>query len=206
LKIEITRQAGKDRNTMRQPGAVLKNESGSVIIIAMIILVLLTIIGVAAINTSTTEVQIASNEQLHKIAFYAADGGTEAGIKMLVKNIQERDWFDNATIEGIQLDGHSDNGTFYTNDRSDFGIPVSDDNRDAFLPAAYSTGESHTNLKFNGSGDLSEGTATQLVSGYDGKGKGAASGGVWLMYDVRAQHVGVRNSQALVHVQYRYVP
>ena len=173
----------------------------------MIVLVLLTIIGVAANNTSTTEVQIASNEQLHKIAFYAADGGTEAGIKLLEKNIIERNWFDNATIGNIQLDGHSDNGTFYANNEGNTLDPIpSDTNRDAFLPAGYSAGEPHTNIKVRGNGELSEGSATQLASGYDGKGKGAASGGVWLFYDIRAQHVGARNSQAMVHVQWRYVP
>ena len=52
----------------------IKNESGSVIILAMIFLVLLTIIGLSAISTSTIEVQIAGNEVRYKKNLYRAEG------------------------------------------------------------------------------------------------------------------------------------
>jgi hypothetical protein len=61
----------------------LQCDNGSVMVVALIMLTLLTIIGVAAISTSTTEVQISANEQLHKIAFYAADAGLEVGRQVL---------------------------------------------------------------------------------------------------------------------------
>jgi len=46
---------------------------------AVIILALLTVIGISATNTSTTEVQVSTNAVLHNIAFYTADSGIEAG-------------------------------------------------------------------------------------------------------------------------------
>ena len=49
------------------------------IIMAVIILALLTVIGISATNTSTTEVQVSTNAVLHNIAFYTADSGIEAG-------------------------------------------------------------------------------------------------------------------------------
>ena len=144
-------KGGKDHNAMRPTGAIITNQRGSVIIIAMIMLVLLTIIGVSATNTSNTEVQIATNEQLHKIAFYAADGGTEAGIKLLHQNIIERDWSDNAVLGDLELDGYTDNGMFYTNDIDSTPDPMpSDTNRDAFLPAGDTAGQPHTNSKYRG--------------------------------------------------------
>lgn len=51
----------------------LRNEDGSAIVLALMILVLLTIIGISASNTTNTEVQIASNDKFHKITFYAAE-------------------------------------------------------------------------------------------------------------------------------------
>jgi Tfp pilus assembly protein PilX len=48
----------------------LNNENGSVIVAAMFILVMVTILGIAASNTSTLELQIASNDQFVKMAFY----------------------------------------------------------------------------------------------------------------------------------------
>ena len=57
---------------------ILNNERGSVLIIAVLMLVLLTIIGISATNTTTTDLQIAGNEKTHRIAFYAAEAGIEA--------------------------------------------------------------------------------------------------------------------------------
>jgi Tfp pilus assembly protein PilX len=64
---------------MQKTASNFKNEKGSVVVIALMMLALLTIIGISATNTSTTEVQISSNEHLYKIAFYATEAGIEVG-------------------------------------------------------------------------------------------------------------------------------
>jgi hypothetical protein len=56
---------------------LLKNEAGSVMVAAIMILVLLTIVGMAAMNTSTTESHLATNTLLYERAFYAAEAGFE---------------------------------------------------------------------------------------------------------------------------------
>ena len=53
------------------------NENGSVMVVAIMILVLLTIVGMAAMNTSTTESQLATNTLLYERSFYAAEAGFE---------------------------------------------------------------------------------------------------------------------------------
>lgn len=53
------------------------NESGSVIVAAIMILVLLTIFGLSAINTSTTETSLATNTLLYERSFYTAEAGLE---------------------------------------------------------------------------------------------------------------------------------
>jgi Tfp pilus assembly protein PilX len=68
---------------MQTHPSILSNEKGSVIVVAMIILALLTLIGVSAVTTSTTEVNIAANDQLNKMMFYTADAGSEVGRQML---------------------------------------------------------------------------------------------------------------------------
>ncbi len=57
-----------------QKKSPIKNENGSVIILAMIFLVLLTIIGMSAVDTSTIEVQISGNDVRYKTNFYRAEG------------------------------------------------------------------------------------------------------------------------------------
>ena len=64
---------------MQKITSIINNQQGSVIIMAVIVLALLTVIGISATNTSTTEVQVSTNAVLHNIAFYAADSGIEAG-------------------------------------------------------------------------------------------------------------------------------
>jgi Tfp pilus assembly protein PilX len=68
---------------MKTSSANLKNEKGSVIIMAMMILVLLTIIGIAATNTSIYESQIIGNEHRYQIDFYVADSGWKEGAMWL---------------------------------------------------------------------------------------------------------------------------
>ena len=62
---------------------ILRNDRGSVLIIALLVLVLLTIIGISATTTTTTDIQIASNEKIHSMTFYAADAGIEVGRALL---------------------------------------------------------------------------------------------------------------------------
>lgn len=66
---------------------ILNNEAGSAIVLALLILAVLTIIGVSSITTSTTEIQIDTNDRLAKMAFYAAEGGTEIGWEMVEQNL-----------------------------------------------------------------------------------------------------------------------
>jgi len=51
----------------------LNNEKGTVLVVALLILVILTIIGISATTTTDIETQIAGNEKFQKIAFYAAE-------------------------------------------------------------------------------------------------------------------------------------
>ena len=60
---------------MIQIKATFKNNDGSVIVAAMLILVLLTIIGISATTMSNSELNITSNAQLHKMAFFTAESG-----------------------------------------------------------------------------------------------------------------------------------
>jgi hypothetical protein len=52
----------------------LNNEDGSVLILSLIMLVLLTLIGISATTTSMIETKIAGNERVYKRNLYAAEG------------------------------------------------------------------------------------------------------------------------------------
>ena len=50
-------------------------------VLALIVMILLTLMGMAATTTSTIEVQIAANENYHRLAFYSA----EAALAYMIK-------------------------------------------------------------------------------------------------------------------------
>ena len=63
---------------------IFQNEDGSVTIIAgLLILVVLTLIGISATNTTRVELQIAANDQFSKIAFFNADSGLYGAPKVI---------------------------------------------------------------------------------------------------------------------------
>jgi hypothetical protein len=61
-----------------KPGkCIVKNERGSAIVAALLILTVLTIIGIAAINSSTTERATSTNYLLYERVFFSAEAGLE---------------------------------------------------------------------------------------------------------------------------------
>ncbi len=61
----------------------LKNEDGSVLIISVLVLMLLTFLGIAATNTAYIETSIAGNEKVYKQNFYMAEGAVRQAIQIL---------------------------------------------------------------------------------------------------------------------------
>jgi hypothetical protein len=54
---------------------IIKSDSGSIMVVALLLLVILTIIGITATNNSRIESNITRNSQIYKRDFYASDSG-----------------------------------------------------------------------------------------------------------------------------------
>ena len=189
----------------------LNNQRGSALVIALLMLVVLTLIGISATTTTTFELQIAGNDKLFKRAFYAADGATEMGGELIEQNIEDRDWTLGDDSVAIDADHPLSVGNVrvespnpYMNRDPDDPIPT-DTNRDAVVPKDASDTDPHTNIKAVGNTTLSTGSAVQLIAGYEGKGKGAAGGGAWITYDVRAERSDVRDTEVRIRLGWRHV-
>ena len=62
---------------------ILRNQKGAALIIALLMLLVLTLIGINAINTTTFEANIAGNERIGTEAFYVSEGGVQVGLNKL---------------------------------------------------------------------------------------------------------------------------
>lgn len=59
------------------------SQQGAALIIAVIILLILTVVGIYAVTTSTLETKIAGTERVLQEAFHAADGGVDYGRRVI---------------------------------------------------------------------------------------------------------------------------
>jgi type IV pilus assembly protein PilX len=141
---------------MKTTTAILRNEQGSVLMMAIMVLVLLTIVAFTAMRTSNIEVQISGNELLHQKYFFTAEAGIARAIKQLeqpfvnanaplVRTGSQATWnfalggiadwgYDNGNewIVDEVLDGLHYRVTLWNNDDSALGGSF-DDDRDALI-------------------------------------------------------------------------
>lgn len=189
------------------------SEKGFVLVTALMILVALTLLGLATIMTSTVELKIAGNDRLYKKTFYQADGGTETGSVLA---------YENALC--INADGFTAGGTpnqadiglirVSNLDFADPGQGTTDlpEDPEGATPAVrdavyYATmgddSDPHTNFTIHGTSENTEGSGLQMNSGYPGLGQGSAGGGTHIRYTINSQRIGELGSRSDVTLQWR---
>ena len=77
-----------------------QRETGSILVIALLIMVLLSFLGVTLLTVASTEHSIASNSQWSEGALMAADAGVNKGINQLSANAQTSSAQINSTTLG----------------------------------------------------------------------------------------------------------
>ncbi|UCD85166.1 MAG: hypothetical protein JSU92_02955, partial [Deltaproteobacteria bacterium] len=66
---------------LKKVGRLLRSRRGAALIVAMLLLIILTVLGLAAIQTSKTEIEIAGNERRSRCALYASDAGLQYALE-----------------------------------------------------------------------------------------------------------------------------
>jgi hypothetical protein len=178
------------------------NPDGLVTMAALLFLIILTIVGTSAISSSNMEVQIATNDEIHKMTFYAADGGADLGTELFELNIACPTGFanDNLVIDTINV---TDKDFWMQQPDVNDEVPLpSDTERDVLIG---DNAGNHTNLSIAGDTGFGVGAAIEMAAAYEGKGKAAASGGVTLDYQIISQHLGYANSESMVALRWQHV-
>ena len=90
------------------------NERGASLVVALMILLILTLIGISALQTTTQETSIAGNERLYNRAFYTSDAGIDyffstSGSYLLTPNTGGTV---NSKTEGLDFGGPTFNVTW----------------------------------------------------------------------------------------------
>ena len=194
-----------------------RNDEGFVMVAALLILLVLTVMGIAVNRNTMTEWRIAMNDRHHKDAFYAADAATQLGAEILEQSIACLGLGD----DGVPLRGGSemmsayveeDSGGFWRNYADDtIPVPEADADRDVVFPAVFdgttynatkTNAQPHANIAMRGNTQLTPGSAIQMAAGYEGTAKGLGSGGASLVYDIKVYQHGRNNAAAAVCTKY----
>ena len=186
------------------------------LVAAMLILLVLTLIGISALNTTNTEIQIGSNDRMRKEVFAQADGGTQLAVRLIEENLGTLGGFTALDVTNLLQDPVRPNNTVLIANPTlskntiltlpSEGPPIIRDA--AYFPAGYSLAlldSPHTNITVSGVTSAAPGSGLQMVAGYEGKGKGSAGGGGQIFYTIYSQHVGLSASESVVQIGWRHI-
>jgi len=168
----------------------IKNEEGFVLIVSLLMLLVLMIIGIAATNMTTIDLQISGNDKASKQTFYQAEAGTQVGSELVEDAIYRAGYDSDGFTVGAVTVKHKD---FYLNETTS-GLDWA--NPDVTIQ--------QTSLIYTGATTIMPGSAIQMVAGYEGKGKAAGSGGAIRKYDIWSRHSGASNSEATVVIEWNH--
>lgn len=204
-----------------------ENDEGFVLVAALLILLVLTVMGIAVNRNTMTEWRIAMNDRQHKETFYSADAASELAAEILEQSVACLGFSDNGVIlkgkkagkkEEMHVYVEPGSGGFWRN-YNDNNVPVPEDDtaRDLVFPAVvvggvYDAGRTngefphpphpHANIVMRGNTQLTPGSAIQMAAGYEGTAKGLGSGGASLVYDIKVYQKGVNNAVSAVCTKY----
>jgi hypothetical protein len=177
------------------------NQQGSILFVALMVLLILTTLGIAAISTTTTEVRITGNAALQNMVFYGADGGGRSYPPVLTETIENRAvptrFIAPGGPVGDAVDLTAEIFGFSPND----GL-TDDPFADPDLSAALDIVEVRLDLD-RLQERLLAGGAAEFAGGYEGIGAASAGGNVGIYY--QADSVGqtgqsqARLSEVYIH-------
>jgi hypothetical protein len=196
---------------------VFSNQHGSVINVALLILILIFLIGIGLSKMSTTDIKIANNIKQDMTTFYEADASLEAAAELIEQNLACLIGFDDTANAGADREiiggiFYVNNLNFSHNERKKGARPGVDPDAEAsgikivdfFYPPnpSMKLDEPHTNISVGGASRFSKGSAIQMAAGYEGLGKGSAAGGGSIIFDVYAERIGINNTSSTHFMQW----
>jgi hypothetical protein len=183
-------------------------QQGTAIVMAMLILLVLSIIGVYSVSTSSVETKITGVERGLQEAFYTADSGEPIGVSV-IKNILKDD------IQTVSALGSPWNSVIQDGDNFLTELYSDASNRD--WDADIDSRDDGNNLELASyvqllvdidrlSAQHCAGSGVEFAAGYEGIGFGGG-GDVAIFYTVDSKGIySMRGAESELHAGYRHVP
>jgi type IV pilus assembly protein PilX len=168
-----------------------KKENGYILITALLMLLVLTVIGFAAIGTSSIENLLSGNIRLRETNISKADAGAEISTAVIERTVRMQDtrWFA-SIITDPALSTELRSFSFDSDANTDVAFTVAGQNVSVDIDKMYMT--------------RIGGTAIEFASGYEGTGKSGGSA-FYTYYRINSSGVDSISSGATVGAIYRYL-
>ncbi|HDH04301.1 MAG TPA: hypothetical protein ENH01_01110 [Nitrospirae bacterium] len=178
-----------------------KKDNGYILVTALLLLLVLTVIGLAAIGTSSIENMLSGNIRLRERNISKAEAGVEISTAVIERTVRENDTQGFTNIVNVVA--------------NDTALP--DELRNTAFDPDLVNGNVIPDVVFaidgqNVAVDIDRmyarpipGTAMQFASAYDGVGQGIG-GNFYAFYRINSTGVDLANSTADIGAIYRYVP
>jgi Tfp pilus assembly protein PilX len=163
-----------------------RNEKGYILVIVLLLMVVLTIVGLAAISTSSLENMLSGNIRLKALNLAQADGATELTtglIQRVVRNMDTVGYANLVTDAGLATELRS---VYFDTDTQDLSFG----NLTVDIDYMYKLAQ--------------KGCSQEQASGYEGLGKGSSKC-MDFFYRINSLSTDMANSEGTVGAIYRYV-
>lgn len=176
----------------------INNEKGAILITMLLLMVIVTLLGVIAINTSTIDIQITGHSKRGALALQGAEAGIDLGIPIIESTLAMGQLSTSSATVSTAITFPSGSGTTANLDAADavtLGTEITGGTNYHTDSPSSGTDLSITNL--NGVGvnvDIDRfysyalpGGSLEFAAGYEGVGAGAGGGGVGILYGIDSQ-------------------
>jgi len=189
----------------------LANQSGSPMIIVVVILAVIAIGVTFTARNSTRDLTVAGMDSLHKLTINEADGATELASELLEQNLSCADGFSDGAVTNLATKQKIKvtEKRFWQNNMNSAVTPElgDPDALDFYFPADTNDNPQipYTAVSLGGRTSFARGGAIQMSAGYEGKGKGSASGGGLMKFELMVLRKNVKDSEATCKMEWMHV-
>lgn len=177
-------------------------EQGFILVTCLVIMVILSLIGIMATNTSRMEIKSSANDRIAKSAFYRADSGIYSAPKVIRESIDVGNAMNLPNVQLIDpYDGEAESSADFYAKMKGYDVPGSGGPNSSI---GFQQGAETTRVNILRSGEEPlPGESVEFLSGYSGAGKAMAFS---VLYSLNSEGTAGNNGVANIESLYKYIP
>ncbi len=185
--------------------AIQRTQNGFILVTGILLLIAISVVAISSMRASNLDYKMSSNTAFKAQSFEASETGRVLAGDAINKFIYERSWADLTIHASMVFDTQYD--PLKENASSELPYDTSSLTKDMTFSLAKTTDRKAMNADIyivrTPNVSAASGAGSQQLSGYRGAGKGIASSGSILYFEIRSKGLGNGNAQTITASEYR---